>query len=594
MSIRSLSSILITATVFACTGPAHAAPTGTFITVGSDAACTYSNLTAATFADASIPNIYIRVAKNIAPALHTLPGRQMTIEGGYDNCSDTTPSGRTVIAGDGALGSVLWLTAGYSGSTSHLVTLTNLEIRGGVGGTNKGGGMTIQGPFNVTLANTAVRNNSSVPLGGGILLKGSPGVAGEFELTRLQLTNNTFVGVNQAPSGGGIACEGKVSIKSYDAAVSSNTASDDGGGIHSDGCHLLIYDHGLSQGVVFNIGSGSLSRGGGIYAVDSNIYLRGGSARPVQISANTASRGGGIYVLNSGLYAFDSEIIANTAVFGGGVYANGSTTVIARTRSRTSCHDALRCSKLSDNTSTSAASNSSTGGGGLFAIGGTTRISGTFIERNRAFSGRGMAVAALNAQGTNGGLDRNGMQVLGSVIARSNSGGTGTPADGSVVEMKGTSGAVGFSTFSRNLAVPNIVYTPTSSVLYSTAVYGSIFDSTTGNAAGGGATGWDPLGDCNRLHESSSSFAMNSTRSTEITPQFVDAANEDYRLGGLNLVDWCDESFNYLPTAISADGGPRPEDDPGITALHGNYDLGGLERHQLVLADLIFQDGFED
>ena len=83
---------------------------------------------------------------------------------------------------------------------------------------------------------------------------------------------------------------------------------------------------------------------------------------------------------------------------------------------------------------------------------------------------------------------------------------------------------------------------------------------------------------------------MSSLRSTEDSPQFVDAANDDYRLGGLNLVDWCDASFNFSPTLLSADGGVRPYDDPGIGMLHGNWDLGGLERH---VVDLIFRDGFE-
>lgn len=564
-------------------------PTGTLITVGSDAACDYSNLTAATFANGSIPNIYVRVAKNVAPRLDTLPGRNMTIQGGFDTCSDTSPSERTVLTGTGAPGSVLWLTAGYSGSTSYTVNMIDLEIRDGVGQTGRGGGMTINGPFQVFLNNIAVVDNSTVK-GGGIYIKGQAGNAGGNELTQLVLFGNSTVGNNNAESGGGIACEEKANVRIYDAAVEDNLASDVGGGIYSLGCYMTVYDSTTFNGVVFNTASGILTAGGGIYADSSIVFLRGGQKGRARVIGNTADLGGGIHLRNnSQLYAYDSNILQNTAFAGGGVYAENSTTVIARTRAGASCYDEIRCSRLTDNRATAPGANANAGGAALFASGGTTRISGTFIEYNFADGGRGMAVRVVNAPGTNAGSDLNGLRILGSVVAN-NSGSAAVADYQSIVEFKTSGGVVGFSTFAGNRAVSNIVYTPSTAALYRIDVYASIFDATSGNVAGPGAMGPNPNGDCNRLHENSSTFAMNSTRSNSFPPQFVDVASADYRLGGLNLVDWCDASVNVLPTALSADGGPRPYDDPGISAQFGNWDIGGLERHPL---DLIFRDGFE-
>ncbi len=567
-------------------------PTGTLITVGSDAACDYSNLTAATFANGSIPNIYVRVAKNAVPNLHTLPGRNMSIEGGYDTCSDTTPSGRTVIAGTGNLGSVLWLTASYTGSTSYTVNLTNLDIQDGIGQTGRGGGVTINGPFKVFMSNTVVRNNSS-GTGGGIYIKGQAGDAGGNELTQIVLSGNSEVKFNSADRGGGIACEEKANVRIYDAAVNNNEVTEVGGGLYSVGCHTTVYEArpGFAQGLFFNEANGSFTGGGGIYADSGSVFLRGGLNGPARVVGNSADLGGGIYLRNNAkLYAYDSEISTNTAIIGGGVYAENSTTVIARTREGAGCHDPMRCSKLSENWATAPGATTGGGGGAVFADGGTTRISGTFMEKNRAFGGRGMAVRVINAPGSNAGFDQNGLRILGSVVAENTDDGGAVDGYESIIEFKNSSGVVGFTTFARNGPVPNIVYTPATGTFYEIDVYGSIFDASTGNAAGPGSSGPVPNGDCNRLHENTSAFAMNSLRSNAFIPEFIDANSGDYRLGGLNQVDWCDASYNVLSSVLSADGGPRPYDDPGISAQFGNYDLGGLERHP---SDLIFRDGFE-
>lgn len=597
MSKFRLTSALLVGLLFLVGEPAKAQPAATIVTVGSDAACDYSSLTAATFANGSIPLIEVHVAKNVAPSLDFLPGRNMFIVGGYDTCSDSSPSGRTILNGTGGSGSVLLLSASYSDSTSYTVTLNDLQVSGGLGsGTpQRGGGITVAGPFSVFMIDTVVRDNSALR-GGGIYIKGQAGNAGGNELTQVVLSGNSYVGNNTADSGAGIACEEKANVRVYDAAISNNQASEVGGGIYSLGCHTTVYDSpiGRFQGVLFNTASGILTAGGGIYADASTVFLRGGSAGRARVGGNQADLGGGIYLRNnSQLYAYDANITFNMAFVGGGVYAENSTTVISRTRGSSECHDPLRCSVLSDNRATAPSSNAGAGGGALFADGGTTRISGTFMERNRADGGRGMAVRVVDAPGTRTGFDQNGLRILGSVLAKNTNGGGIITETASIVEMRDSSGAVGFSTFSGNRSTFNLIYTPATGTAYGIDVFGSIFDASSGNVAGPGDSGVIPNGDCNRLHETSSAFAMNSMRSNIFIPEFVDAANDDYRLGGLNMVDWCDASENLLGGTLSADGGPRPVDDPGIAAKFGNYDLGGLERQPASGSTLPFRDGFE-
>ncbi len=595
-----IASILSLAPLSLLANPPTPEPSGGFppflFKVGSDAACDYATVPLAMNANPSITNLVIRVAKNAVAQQGTLIARpQLVIEGGYDTCSDTTPSGRSVINGTGAAGSVFYLFGGYNG-IQYNATFRNIQISGGVGATSpiRGGGLTIEGPVAVNLENTNISNNSAPVRGGGIYIKGQPGLAGANELTRLSLLDNSYIGANSSDKGGGIACVEKVTLSMQNSAVSSNQATENGGGIFSARCWINIYDHLPFQGVILNTVTSPLGAGGGIYVNSGRVEIRGGATRTATLGFNSADRGGGIFMApSSEFYAYDASIINNTAITGGGVHASYSTTVISRTRPGASCHHETRCSELSDNRSTGLHTNPSAGGAGLFAERGTTRISGTFIERNIASSSRGMAVQVIDAPAPASGPGvTNGLRILGSVLANNGNGNIEVYNDGSIVEMRDTAGAVGFTTFSGNRRSINVILTPSVVLPFNTVnVFGTIFDQDQTYAGPEfGGSGAVPNGDCNSFPATFDTFSMNSLRSTTSPPQFVNAANEDYRLGGLNLVDWCDASFNVLPSLLSADGGPRPYDDPGISALYGNWDLGGLERHPV---DLIFRNGFD-
>jgi predicted outer membrane repeat protein len=563
------------------------------VTVGSDAACDYPNITQAALLSPLGSFLLIRVARNVViPGPQVIPGRPISIVGGYDTCSDGSPSGYTVLDGSRFAGSVLWATSAYSGSTVYPLYLVVLDIRGGNGsGSARGGGMTVEGPFAVQLFDTRVQNNTTAFEGGGIYLKGQAGTATGSDLTSLSLDGDTVISNNNANSGGGIACAGRVRIESRNTQIAVNVAAAYGGGIHSNGCFVILRGHGLAQGVIFNQAGASVGRGGGVYSINGNVAIRGESRNSSVVVSNTSAYGGGLYVEASTLLAYDATINNNTGYArGGGVYAFNSETIIGRTLRGAGCHHPLRCSELSGNSVVENTPGS--GGGGLWASSGTTRISSTFIELNRVSAGRGAAVLVVNAIGSSGGTALDGLRIFNSVIAGNTANGQAVAADASIVQLQTSSAALGFNTFARNVEVPRIVYTPTSGpTFYPVDIYGSIFDATSGLAADPGTSGSVPGGDCNRLHESTSPFAQSSSRSTTAVPQFVDAANRDFALAATSfLIDWCDSSYGYS-SFMSANGGIVGYDDPTWPALYGNYDLGALERQPV---DLIFRDDFEN
>ncbi|HMM66573.1 MAG TPA: hypothetical protein PKC03_06495 [Dokdonella sp.] len=570
------------------------------VTVGSDGACGFSSITLAAQWALTADQLDIRVAKNVVitgPQL--VPARNVAIYGGYDTCSDPTPSGRTILDGSGFTGSPLRATGSYAGSTIYTLRISALEITGGTGVPSApGGAVTIDGPFWVLVENSSIHDNNAPDRGGGIWILGQPGTAGSLERTGLFIYGGSSISNNQAGAGGGIACEGRVIMTVDNSLIAGNDATasfSGGGGIYSEGCYMWLGDHSTAtaQGVIANraLASGGVGYGGGISAwAGSTLYVVGGRQQPSIVALNSAERGGGIFLADSALIARNATINNNTAgVQGGGVYAVNSDTRILRTLRGANCHETLRCSQLSGNRVTGTDFLDS--GGGLRALHGTTLISGTFIELNHVSSSRGMAISVGEAPGTGAGLNRDGLQIFGSVIANNDANGAAIASDASIVWMTASSALLGFNTFARNVGVPRIVYSPSygGSAMYPIGIVGSIFDSSTGLSADPGSRGTVPSGDCNRLNESGSAFAAGSLRSTTVQPQFVDAANRDFSLAATSpMVDWCDESEGSV--LLGADGGPRPYDDPFWTALYGNYDLGGLERHP---DDLIFRDDFE-
>lgn len=554
----------------------------TEVTVGPGMDCDYSSITAAS-SNAPGDDVIIKVAKTYQSSfIEVLSNRNTRIYGGYDDCSDDTPSGQTHLNGAGFSGPMFVLAAANSSTEWTSLWFKDLEISGGNSNTS-GGVLQVKGSWYLFLSNVLMRNNASNQDGGAIYLEG---VGGGVLVPLLTLWDDTVLRNNQAQNGGAIACavDGDMDIRN--SLINSNTASGDGGGIHmTDACYLEQYGGSVLQGILLNNAGGF---GGGL-SVNDGAIARMRSHRnetgAAQISFNSAANGGGISVTNNALFeATDALINGNTATStGGGIRSNNGRVNIEREMPGAQCHTEIRCSTISNNRVTG--DNPSFGGGGAVAtFGGSLSITGTYIEGNSAFDGSAIRARFMPLDG----LDKD-MTMVGNVVA----GNTGAPQ---VVFLDETSAEMAFNSFIDNedhQRVIDVSYPTTFGDFHEVRITGSIFDQNGDNTPSAeltSANGQLPVGDCNRNEPSSTGDLAGQPRSVGTAVSMVDRSNGDFRLQSNSVLnDFCDGSALGVGSNYSANGFQRPVDAP-ISNLHGTYDLGGLETHDL---DLIFADGFE-
>ncbi len=559
------------------------------VTVGSDGACDYTSITAASFNAPAAHLLVINLAKNVSlPSTQLVSVRRTHITGGFDTCSDSTPSGKSVLDGSAFNGPIM--IGSNSGTSTTDLFLENVEITGGNTNTN-GGGISLTGPWRLVMVGTIIDDNVANSDGGGIYIEDTGGLlAMGFPVlprSRLEIYENSIVSSNAAEDGGGIACVGDVGIEVFNSQIALNEASSDGGGVFlTGGCAFELNDSGGFQGVLLNEAAGF---GGGIFADGgSEVRLRGGDSEgdPAVVISNSATNGGGI-ALRSGavLDARDSVITSNSASStGGGIRSDGGEIHIYRSRPGAQCHSEVRCSVLSDNVANGTDAGFA-GGGGILAVGGTIRITGTYSEDNQANFGSAMRARFIPLDG----FSRN-ITILGSVFA----GNSGAPQ---VIYIDESDADIGFSTFADNLdndRVIEIAYPTTSEDPHETRIFGSIFDQAGNTVESAELTtfGQFPTADCNRNEENSAGDLAGGPRSTTAPPFFVDRNAGDFSLdpGASSMVDHCDWSTLGSLSNHSANGLDRPN-DVSAANLHGAWDLGGIEYHAL---GSIFADRFED
>jgi hypothetical protein len=179
-------------------------------------------------------------------------------------------------------------------------------------------------------AHAIITGNTNSGDGGGISIKGG----GEFTMNGGEISGNT------ANFGGGIFINGDndndfgtPNFTMTHGTISGNTANNGGGIAVLDSSFLMNGDANISANTVINGGAG-----GGIYADDGSITIRGGTiggedndnditnGNP---NANTASTGGGLYLGDSSFFMNNSNgtslIEGNTAsIDGGGVYVTAA------------------------------------------------------------------------------------------------------------------------------------------------------------------------------------------------------------------------------------------------------------------------------
>jgi len=143
------------------------------------------------------------------------------------------------------------------------------------GSSDLGGGLMIWDGSNVTLANSQVSSNTATNAGGGIFN------GGVLTLTDTLVSHN-----NSNATGGGVYIYGQHggSLTATRSTFSDNVARNAGGGIFNSGGVLMLQDSFLVHNVATRVD------GGGIYNTGGVVMLVG-----TTVNSNTARNGGGIY-----------------------------------------------------------------------------------------------------------------------------------------------------------------------------------------------------------------------------------------------------------------------------------------------------------
>ncbi|HZX91805.1 MAG TPA: hypothetical protein VFE67_14280 [Rudaea sp.] len=230
--------------------------------------------------DQTYPNEVVTIA-NRTVTIKGSPQCGAVIGGTPNPDSLATAAPKVTVGGDGAH-SVFTITG-----TAH-VTLSNLAIGGGYGGTSDGGG--------------------------GVSYSGS----GNLNLTNVALSGNNAV------QGGGVAYSGSGFLRLDGVSISGNHASNFGGGVSVTGSagHVeatIVDDPALPTAISSNI---STLGGGGIFAT-GDVHLRATAAGPgrVAIYFNQAGETGNINGTGGGLL-FGGSAFADIALPGNSMFSN--------------------------------------------------------------------------------------------------------------------------------------------------------------------------------------------------------------------------------------------------------------------------------
>ena len=230
-----------------------------------------------------------------------LHDRRITVRGTAPGDSATVAA--TVVDGD-SLGTVFVM-----GELADSTTLlTGLTIRGGLGGEDEGGGITISSVEPPTIRRCVIEGNSA-SRGGGVLIRAGSALIEECELRGNVATSR----------GGAVAADGS-GLRMRRCTIEANTSRGDGGGV------ALFQSWGppdawaeIEQSVI--IGNQAEGGSGGGVWIDSY----GSSAiRKCRVNENVAANtGGGVYIGRGTVVIEGSRFRANsTSTTGGAIYGS--------------------------------------------------------------------------------------------------------------------------------------------------------------------------------------------------------------------------------------------------------------------------------
>jgi hypothetical protein len=549
---RPARRLVLAAALLLGAGPGAAAHAAVY-KVGGTVGCTHVTLAsaiAAAAANAGSDEIQLAQGESGLVGPLTIQDQTLTIRG-VVSCADPTPAQRTLqfTAGDGLV---------MLGGTSSTRTLTLAA-------------------FDVIMTASAgrtlrIENRSLVQIEDVLLSGGNADVGANVRMIGanaiLVLAEGAVVYAGEATlRGGGIDCAGGGTIGLLEGAgVRSNRSFGDGGGLALDGCTLNAFAGGpADEGVRDNRADGS---GGGVYAVNgAELNLVGTASVPAMISDNRAFVSGGGVLLDGPATAgraTDARIEHNFAdVYGGGVLVrNGADFVMERQRA--ACHDALRCSSLSENAifHTSAPG----GDGGAIAVlgGASAEIRQTYLTANDSYETGGTAY--VDGAGSF-------LRVEGSMLYANS---PGLSLDHVRVENGGRV-VWGYNSTAANMLSTQVYFRLGANAV--AEVYSSVFGETAGDLVDLDGPGASSPGDC--VIRSRDAALRGDWGSFQVvrTPEslFRDVAAGDLHLRhGAEAVDFCD-TFYYVPLDRDFDDEDRGLDRPEAPNSLGPYDAGADE-----------------
>ena len=224
-------------------------------------------------------------------------GSDLTIEGGYQNCSSGSRTDRSTLDAQGTSDGPIFIDEGSGALTLLHLILQNANNPSGPGGAISA---VVAGPL--TLSDVLVYSNRAT-YGGGLFISG----------------NSIF----------------RPTLTLIDSSINSNTASFNGGGLYVTTADVFIYG---ATNFLANLanGTGDSGDGGGIYALDTNIHATGHSLPKFPfIGFNQATRyGGGVYYgatanaleffLANDNASLPLNFNGNVANYGGGLFMSSS------------------------------------------------------------------------------------------------------------------------------------------------------------------------------------------------------------------------------------------------------------------------------
>ncbi len=234
-------------------------------------------------------------------------GKNLVLEGGYNEALTARPGGYTAIDGSPAFASALW----FQDSSSR-VDRVNL-----VHGTNWFGGGCLLNRSWVEFTNACFSSNAAV-FGGGLFVD-------EFSYAKLGGASRVFTNFAWAfvvpGGGGGVYVKGRVDIVHEDADIWGNTVLDGNGGgifVEANG-YLRLYQGDVYRNVAIS-GAVSVASGGGGIAAQSAFLETGDGA---EVYGNRADYGGGLNLVLCTAHlgrarSADFRVHGNAAAFFGG------------------------------------------------------------------------------------------------------------------------------------------------------------------------------------------------------------------------------------------------------------------------------------